>query len=65
MGPFHDDKEKQLLLKASDSAFNVISKRRDNYSRQRYKRQVKQRDATANLIAEGAIQRIVNEIAFK
>jgi len=62
---FHDDRERQLLLPAGSMPFNVLSKRRDTYQRSKYKRQVKARDATATRIAEEAIQRIVNEIAFK
>ena len=62
---FHDDRERLLLLPAGNKPFKVLAKRRDNYQRSKYKRHVKERDATATRIAEEAIQRIVSEIAFK
>ena len=35
-------------MKANDSSFNVLSKRKESYVRSKYRKQVKQRDETAN-----------------
>lgn len=62
---FFDAKERALLLPANDKPFVVVSQRKDEYSLTRYKKMTNQRDQTEDRIAEGVIERLINDISLK
>ncbi|TNV84190.1 hypothetical protein FGO68_gene8219 [Halteria grandinella] len=62
---FHDEKERRLLMPAGDEPFKVVSSKKRTYNRTQYKKMTGWGDQTKNKIAEGVIEKLINEVAFK
>jgi hypothetical protein len=62
---YFDEKERELLMPPDDSPFKVTGTAKMGYRRGHYKKVVGRADAQKNQIAEGVIERLIGEVAFK
>lgn len=63
---YHDEKEKLLMSPADGQTFKVVSMKKEVYRRPMdYKKKVYTRHKIEDKIAEGVIERLINEISFK
>jgi hypothetical protein len=64
-GVKYTDKEKPLVMPATEQSIKVISRDHKQYSRGQFRRQAYLRNYGQNQIAEGVVNGLMKEIAFK